>query len=98
MVRSGEANRPAIWAKSTSRLGRSASALRSFMESGLPSTTPPFTISLGVSRAKSRRALATAETSPSTKAIAVGPTRNSASDSTSVPAIARRTSVFLKTL
>jgi len=32
---------------------RSASALRSFMESGLPSTTPPFTIS-SASRARSR--------------------------------------------
>ena len=36
-------------------------------------TTPPLTIRFGFARAKSRRALATALTSPWTKAIAVGP-------------------------
>ena len=94
----GEAKRPAKRARSTSRDGSSANAFKSPALRVEPSRIPPLTIKAGLSLAKSRRALATADTSPSTKAIAVGPVRWSASDSLVVPVTARRTKVFLKTL
>ena len=58
-------------------------------------TTPPLTTRLGLARAKSRRALATALTSPWTKAMAVGPASRSLTPSRGVSATARRTRVFL---
>ena len=58
-------------------------------------TMPPLTTRLGLFLAKSRRALATALTSPWTKAIAVGPVSRSWIGAWGPSATARRTRVFL---
>ncbi len=92
---------PANSARSTSRDGRSASALISSVVRDFPSTTPPLMIRALLVLPKSRSAFATAAASPAepsgfspTKARAVGPTRSSSSSSPS-SAAASFTSVFL---
>ena len=86
---------PASRASSTSRDGRSARAVSWAGERVPPSSRPPLTTRLGCVREKSRSALATALTSPWTKAIAVGPVSRLPSGSCSLPAMASRTRVFL---
>src|SRR6185437_14803185 len=65
---------PASLASSTSRGSRSASLVISDGLIALPSSTPPLITSSGFALAKSRRPLAASTTSPSTNAIADGPT------------------------
>ena len=69
--------------------------MKSWLDSVVPPTRPPFTISAGWARAKSRRVLAAALISPLTKAMAVGPLKSSVSSSYWLPAMASRTRVFL---
>ena len=86
---------PANWASSVSRDGRSASTPMSWADSTPVPTMPPFTTRFGLFLAKSRSVLATALTSPRTKAMAVGPVSMSWIGAWGPSATASRTKVFL---
>src|SRR5664280_657358 len=88
---------PASFASRTSLDSRSASRRISSAVTGRPSSTPPLINNRGWVRAKSRTPLAATTGSPSTKAIAVGPSSNDSSSANPACCAAILVRVFLTT-
>src|SRR5689334_15462645 len=88
---------PASLASRTSRDSRSASFVISSGDRALPSRTPPLITRRGFALAKSRRPLAASTGSPSTKAMADGPTSWPSKAVTPASLAASSVSVFFTT-
>src|SRR5664280_2287886 len=88
---------PASFASRTALDSRSASRRISSAVTGRPSSTPPLINNRGWVRAKSRTPLAATTGSPSTKAIAVGPSSNDSSSANPACCAAILVRVFLTT-